>query len=362
MDFALTDEQRLLQDSVSRLMADRYSFESRKAILRDPHGFSADIWSRYAELGLLGLPFAEEYGGFGGGAVEIMLVMQELGRALALEPYLATAVLAGTALRLAGSATQKSALLPVVAEGRLKLAFAHCERQARYDLTDVTTTARRSGRRWLLDGAKHVVQHGGSAGKLIVSARSSGERDDPDGISLFLVDSGAQGVAVRVYPLRDGTRAAEIALTNVETTEVLGEVGQGLPVIERVVQAGIAAMGAEAIGAMEAMHALTLDYARTREQFGRPIGQNQVVQHRLAEMLISLEQGRSMAMLATMSVEERDSAGACQEHFDGKGGIWPGRSIRLPASYPVAWRDRHDGRVCGWALLPPLHGNRAYIW
>ena len=307
MDFDLTDEQRLIQDSVSRLMADRYSFEARKAILKEGDGYSPEIWARYAELGLLGLPFSEEHGGFGGGPIEIMLVMQELGRALALEPYLATVVLGGTALRLAGSEAQKAELLPAVAEGKLKLAFAHGERQARYDVTDVMTTAKRADGGWVLDGAKHVVLHGDSAGKLIVSARTSGERDSPGGITLFLVDAGAQGVAKRVYPLRDETRAAELSLTNVEAEGVLGEVGQGLTVIERVIEAGIAAMGAEAVGAMEAMHALTLDYSRTREQFGRAIGQNQAVQHRLADMLMSLEQGRSMAMLATMSVEEDDS-------------------------------------------------------
>lgn len=308
MDFDLSDEQRLLQDSVTRLMADRYGFEARKGFLKDPRGWSADIWARYAELGLLGLPFAEEYGGFGGGPVEVMLVMQELGRALALEPYLATVVLAGTAVRLAGTEQQKSALLPAVAEGRLKLAFAHGERQSRYDMANVATTARRVNGGWALDGAKHVVLHGDSADKLVVSARTSGEREDRGGITLFLVDGAASGLARRGYPLRDESRGAELSLTNVEAEGVLGEVGQGLPVIERVMQAGIAAMGAEVVGAMEAMHAMTLEYSRTREQFGRPIGQNQVVQHRLAEMLMSLEQGRSMAMLATMSLEEADDA------------------------------------------------------
>jgi pimeloyl-CoA dehydrogenase small subunit len=310
MDFDLSDEQRLLADSVTRLLADRYTFEARKGFLGTASGWSPDLWSRYAELGLLGLPFPERYGGFGGGPVEIMLVMQELGRALALEPFLATVVLCGTAIRLAGSEVQQAAILPAIAEGRMKLAFAHGERQARYELTDVMTTAKRDGAGWVLDGAKSVVLHGDSADKLIVSARNAGERDAAAGITLFLVDASAPGLARRGYALRDETRAAEVSLTDVQVTEadVLGEVGEALPVIERVIQAGIAAMGAEAVGAMEAMHAMTLDYSRTREQFGRPIGQNQVVQHRLADMLMSLEQGRSMAMLATMSVDEADVA------------------------------------------------------
>jgi pimeloyl-CoA dehydrogenase small subunit len=308
MDFDLTDEQRLIRDSVDRLLADHYGFAQRRGYLAEPEGWSTALWSRYAEQGLLGLPLPEEYGGFGGGAIEIMLVMEAFGRVLALEPYLATVVMSGTALRLAGSQAQKSAILPQVAEGRMTLAFAHAERQARYDLTDVLTTAKPTAGGWVLDGAKSVVAHGGGADRLIVSGRITGERDDPDGIGLFLVDAKANGVARRSYPMRDGTRAAEIALSGVEVAgdDVLGEPGMAMPVIERVAEAGIAATSAEAVGAMEAMHAMTLEYLKTRQQFGRPIGQNQVLQHRAAEMLIALEQGRSMAMLAAMTVDEPD--------------------------------------------------------
>jgi pimeloyl-CoA dehydrogenase small subunit len=309
MDFDLTEEQRLLRDSVDRLLADRYGFAARRGYLAGSEGHSKAMWERYAELGLLGLPFAEEHGGFGGGAIETMLAMEAFGRVLALEPYLATVVLSGTALRLAGSGAQQSAILPQIAEGRMTLAFAHGERQARYDLTDVLTTAKANPRGgWVLDGAKSVVLHGDNADRLIVSARNSGERDDPDGIGLFLVDTSANGVARRSYPMRDGTRAAEISLSGVvvDADDLLGEPGQALPVIERVVEAGIAAVAAEAVGAMEAMHALTLEYLKTRQQFGKPIGQNQALQHRSAEMLIALEQGRSMAMLAAMMVDETD--------------------------------------------------------
>jgi len=308
MDFELSDEQRLLRESVDRLLADHYGFAQRRGYLAEPEGWSTALWSRYAEQGLLGLPFAEEYGGFGGGPIEIMLVMEAFGRVLVLEPYLATVVLGGTALRLAGSEAQKSAILPQLAEGSMTLAFAHSERQARYDLTDVLTTAKPTAGGWVLDGAKSVVAHGDGADRLIVSARIAGERDDPDGIGLFLVDARANGVARRSYPMRDGTRAAEISLSGVEVArnDVLGEPGNALPVIERVVAAGIAATSAEAVGAMEAMHAITLEYLKTRQQFGKPIGQNQVLQHRAAEMLIALEQGRSMAMLAAMTVDEPD--------------------------------------------------------
>ena len=309
MDFSLSDEQRLLQDSVDRLMADRYAFDQRKNHLKEPNGWSAALWSQYAELGLLGLPFAEEYGGFGGGAVEIMLVMQAFGRALAAEPYLATVVLGGTAIRLGGTNAQRGKILPAIADGSMKLAFAHGERQARYDLTDVMTTAKRSGQGWVLDGAKSVVAHGDCADRLIVSARNAGERDTEHGITLFLVDAAANGVARRGYTLRDEQRAAEISLSGVQASDadVLGEVGEGLAIVRRVIEAGIAATAAELVGAMEALHAMTLEYSRTREQFGKPIGTYQVVQHRLAEMLMSLEQGRSMAMLAAMMVDEPDA-------------------------------------------------------
>jgi pimeloyl-CoA dehydrogenase small subunit len=309
MDFTLSDEQRLLKDTVDRLMTDRYAFDQRKNHFKEPGGWSAALWSQYAELGLLGLPFAEEYGGFGGGAIEIMLVMEAFGRALILEPYLATVVLGGTAVRLGGSEAQKSRVLPAIADGSMKLAFAHGERQARYDVTDVMTTAKKNGSGWVLDGAKSVVTHGDCADTLVVSARTSGERDDADGITLFLVDADANGVARRGYTMRDEQRAAEVSLSGVQVgaDAVLGEVGNGLALIERVIEAGIAATAAESVGAMEALHTMTLEYSRTREQFGKPIGSNQVVQHRLAEMLMSLEQGRSMAMLAAMMVDEPDA-------------------------------------------------------
>ena len=309
MDFDFTDEQRLLKESVERLLADRYGFDKRRTYLAD--GWSQALWGQYAELGLLGLPFAEEHGGFGGGAIDIMLIMEAFGRVLALEPYLASVVLSGTALRLAGSDAQQAALVPQIADGSLRLAFAHCERQARYDLPDVATTAKpKPGGGWLLDGAKSVVSHGDAAHKLIVSARVSGERDDPDGIGLFLVDAAAGGVARRGYALRDGTRAAEIALSGVEVAagDALGEPGAALPVIERVVEAGIAATAAEAVGAMETMQALTLEYMKTRVQFGKPIGENQALQHRATEMFMSLEQGRSLAILAAITLDEEDAA------------------------------------------------------
>jgi len=335
MDFELSDEQRLLRESVDRLLAAHYGFAQRRGYLAEPEGWSTALWSRYAEQGLLGLPFAEEYGGFGGGPIEIMLVMEAFGRVLVLEPYLATVVLGGTALRLAGSDAQQSAILPQVADGSMTLAFAHGERQARYDLTDVLTTAKPSARGWILDGAKSVVAHGDGADRLIVSARVAGERDDPEGIGVFLVDARANGVARRAYPMRDGTRAADISLSGVEVARdgVLAEPGKAFPVIERVVEAGIAATSAEAVGAMEAMHAITLEYLKTRQQFGKPIGQNQVLQHRAAEMLIALEQGRSMAMLAAMTGDEPDPEERAHNIATAKVGV--GQASRFVAQNAI---------------------------
>jgi pimeloyl-CoA dehydrogenase small subunit len=335
MDFDLAEEQRLLRDSIDRLLSDRYAFEKRRAYLAEPEGWSRELWAQYAELGLLGLPFAEEDGGFGGGGVETMLVMQSFGRALAAEPYLASIVLAGTALRLAGNEAQRRALVPAIAEGRLRLALAHGEAQARYDLPDVLTGAKPKSGGWVLDGAKSVVLHGDSADRLVVSARTAGGREDRAGITLFLIDGAAAGVARRSYTLRDGTRAAEIVLSGVELgpEAVLGEVGGGLPIIERVVEAGIAALAAEAVGAMEAMQALTLEYLKTRQQFGQPIGRNQALQHRASEMYMALEQGRSLAMLAAMTLEEGDPAERARSIATVKVGI--GQAARFVSQNAV---------------------------
>ena len=323
MDFEPSDDQRLLVESVSRMLSDTYSFAQRKGYMALPEGYSPAVWSQFAEQGLLGLPFAEDYGGFGGGAQEVMLVMQAFGRVLVLEPFFPTVVLAGAALNVAGSTEQKAALLPAIAEGRLKMAFAHGERQARYDLTDVVTTATRSGSGWMLDGSKTVVSHGEAADKIIVSARTGGDRYDADGITLFLVDTGASGVARRGYVSRDDTRAADVSLSNVSVADadVLGTVGKGLPIIQRVVEAGIAATAGETVGAMEAMNEMTLEYSKTRVQFGNPIGSYQVVQHRLADMFMAQEQGRSMAMLATMSIDNPDEAARARDIALAKVGI-----------------------------------------
>ncbi|ROZ69227.1 acyl-CoA dehydrogenase family protein [Ramlibacter sp. WS9] len=309
MDFDLSDEQRMLQDSVQRLLAERCSFEQRQALLGDPAGAGKTLWRQFAELGLLGLPFSEEDGGFGGGAVDTFIVMQTLGRALAPVPYLATVVLCGGLLRAAASPAQRAELVPAIAAGELTLAFAHSEAQARYDLTNVQTTARRQGNAWVLDGEKRFVLNGDTADRLIVSARVAPAGTGEDAIALFLVDANAPGLTRRGYATQDRGRSADVQLKSVQVGEeaLIGKPGNALPAIEQAVDGAIAALCAEAVGAMTYAHELTVDYMKVRKQFGVAIASFQALQHRAVDMLVATEQARSMALYATMMCTEPDA-------------------------------------------------------
>lgn len=310
MDFDISDDQRMLKDMVERLLADRYDFETRNKYRQSASGFSEEMWRQYAEMGLLALPFAEEDGGFGGGAVEMMIVMETFGAHLIVEPYFATVVLAGGVLRHTANTDQRAALIPHIASGELRMALAHAEPQARYNLASVETRAAQDGDGYVLDGRKALVLHGEAADKLIVSARTTGDAFDEDGISLFLVDADAPGLTIQGYPTQDGQRAAEITLEGVRVAAdaLIGGEGEGFAVIERVTDEAIAALCAEAVGAFGRMHALTLDYIKTRQQFGTAIGSFQVLQHASVDMFIELEQSRSMAMYATMMSRETDGS------------------------------------------------------
>jgi pimeloyl-CoA dehydrogenase small subunit len=310
VDFDLSEEQQLLKDSVDRVMADRYTFEKRKAHQAGPDGWSRELWAQYAELGLLALPFSEADGGFGGGPVETMLVMEAFGRVLALEPYFACVTLAGGVLRRAANEAQKSALIPKIAAGELLAALAHSEPQSRYDLFDVGASAKREGDSFVLNGEKGLVLHGDSADKLVVSARTSGVRRDPSGIGLFLVASDAPGVTRRGYRTQDGARAAEISLTNVRVgvEDVIGDPNAGLAVLESVADEAIAALCAEAVGAMQEALDQTVAYLKTRKQFGVTIGSFQALQHRASDMFVALEQARSMTAYAAMMANEENLA------------------------------------------------------
>lgn len=305
MDFNITSEQQQFADALRRWAEKDYSFEQRKKIIHGPAGVSDAAWSTLAELGMTALPVPEAQGGFNGSAVDMLVVMQELGRGLVVEPYFAT-VLGAEFLKLAGG---QEAALEQVASGELKLACALGERQSRHALSDIATTAKRDGDGFVLAGAKTVVLHGAQAGKLVVSARSGGGQRDTDGISLFLVEGDAAGVTRRDYRTIDGQRAADIVLENVKlpAAALLGEWGQGWNILDAASDYGVALLCAEAVGAMEALNAATLEYTKTRQQFGVPIGKFQALQHRMAEMFIHLEQARSMATLAAVKVGSADA-------------------------------------------------------
>nr|ART36747.1 D498 [uncultured bacterium] len=309
MDFSFTEEQVLLRNSVQRYIQDKYSFEVRKKILASEAGWSRDNWRAFAELGLLAAPFAEEYGGFGGGALEAMIIMEEFGKGLVVEPYLQTVVLCGGLINLAGSAAQKSEYLPKIASGELIMALAHAEPQGRFNLADILTRAEKGGDGFVLNGAKAVVTAAPWAGKLIIPARTSGAQRDRRGVTLFIVDKNAPGISCRDYPTIDGQRASEISFENVKAggNAVLGGVGAGLAILEEAVDRAIAAQCAEAVGCMRVLTDATVEYCKTRKQFGQPIGKFQVLQHRMVDMFMECEQSLSMTYMVNLKLDEGEA-------------------------------------------------------
>ncbi len=302
MDFRLTEEQLALQETLRRFIAKDYDFERRRSLARSPLGYSAEAWGQLAELGLLGLPYPEEFGGLGGSGVDIMAVMDLVGQGLLLEPYLSTVVLCGGLLRDAAARAIKEALLPRIAAGELKIALAAYEAAGRYELAHVASTAARDPKGWRLTGRKSVVLDAPSADYFLLSARSSGNRTDVEGISLFLVRRDAPGLTLQAYPTQSGGRAADLHLQDVPIDDdaVIGAPERALPVIERAVDQGIAALCAEAVGIVTALNEATLNYLKTRKQFGAVIGSFQALQHRMADMFIAAEQARSMAIIAAI--------------------------------------------------------------
>ena len=313
MDFELSDEQRLLSDSVNGLLARRYPdvVKTRMEMMRQPKGYSEAGWKELADQGLLAIPFAEADGGLGQGPVEMMIVGEAIGKTLALEPYLATVVLGGGILRHAASPEQRARLVPDVVAGNTTLALAHQERQSRFDLFDVAVTAKPEGAGgFTLEGEKMVVLAGDSADRLVVTARTAGDRRARDGIGLFLVDAKAAGVSRRGYPTQDGQRAADISLSSVKVAkaDVLGDPVKGLAALERTIDESLAFLAAEAVGCMDVLHAATVEYLKTRKQFGVAIGSFQVLQHRSVDMFTELEQARSIMYYAAMMAAEPDAA------------------------------------------------------
>jgi hypothetical protein len=303
MNFEHSEDRRMLADTLGRFVREQYRFETRDRIAKSPQGCSAEMWRRFAELGVIGALFREEHGGFGGGGFDIAVVFEALGKGLVIEPFLGAAVLAGGAIAEAGSPAQRELLAGII-DGCRIAAFAHGEPDARYEPAHVRTRAERRGGGWVLNGAKAVVQHAESADVFVVSARTAGGAEDEAGLSLFLVAAGTPGLSLRGYPTVDGGRAAEVTLAGVklDAGSLLGREGAAFATIEKVIGAGILALCAESLGAMDAAKEATLEYLRTRKQFGVPIGSLQALQHRMADLLLEVEQARSAVINAAAAL------------------------------------------------------------
>ena len=306
MDFSFSEEQTLLKDSVEKFVQNDYGFDVRQKVVRTEQGFSGAHWSTFAELGWLSVPFPENVGGFGGKAVDMMLLMEQFGRGLVVEPYVATVVLAGGAIRIGGSAEQQAAWLPGIIDGTRQAALAYAEPQGRFNLADVVTTATADAGGFVLNGHKAVVLNGPAAEVLVVSARTSGAQRDRDGVSLFIVDAKAAGISRRDYPTVDAFRASEITFRDVRIGKdaLLGAEGKGYDILEQTIDEGILAVGSEAVGCMEVLYKNTVEYTKTREQFGQPIGKFQVLQHRMVDMFMEHEQSKSLMYMAAMKLDE----------------------------------------------------------
>ena len=305
MDFSLSEEQQLLKDSVDRFVREEYTLAQRRELVATDEGFSRDHWAKMAELGWLSVSIPEAYGGIGGGPVDTMVLMEEFGRGLVVEPYMSSIVIGGGFLVAGGSKEQKTELLPKLAAGELKLAFAYAERQSRFDLNDVECKAEKSGDGYSISGHKGVVFHAATADKIVVSARTSGGSRDAAGITLFLIDNNSSGLTRRDYPTVDGLRASELEMDGVAGT-VLGKVGGGAALMDEVVGQAIAAICAEAVGCMDVLQETTNEYLKTRVQFGVPLSKFQVLQHRMVDMFMECEQARSMCYMVNLKIADED--------------------------------------------------------
>lgn len=316
MDFSLNDEQSMLAESIDKFIANDYDFESRQKYSESETGYSQDVWKTFSELGWTAVPFSEGDGGFDGGPVEMMLVMERFGRGLVIEPYLANIVLAGGVLRRAASDTQKSDWLGPMIDGELHATLAFVERQARYDISDMATTAVQDDEGWIINGSKSYVLNGGNADLLIVPARSAGTQNDSDGITLFGVSSDLPGVSIRDYQTIDGQRAAEIDFSGVilSSDKVIGTVNKGYQPLQAAIFDATLAVSAEAIGIMSVLTEKTIEYSKLRVQFGVPISSFQALQHRMVEMYTACEQSRSLMMWAVMATADGDEESASAIH------------------------------------------------
>ena len=332
MNFELSEEQQLLQDSVARFVEDHYSLDARRKLADSSQGYSDDHWKQFAELGWLALPFSEEDGGLGGTVIDALVVMEQFGKGLILEPYFATVILGGGVLKRLSASEIRSARISAVMEGQLKLALATTELQSRWDLHDVVSTATPDGEGFVLNGSKSVVLHGASADGIIVSLRTQGGQFDKEGISLFWIDPKADGVSLKAYPTVDGLRAAELTLekVSVPSDALLGPLHGGFDILDAVAQEATLALSAEGLGAMERLYKDTVEYTQNREQFDHPLSDFQTLQHRMVEMFMEYEQCKSLLYRATLEFAQdgmaaSKSVSACK-HLVGVAGRFIGEN------------------------------------
>ncbi|WP_186030203.1 acyl-CoA dehydrogenase family protein [Burkholderia gladioli] len=340
MDFKLSDDRRMLADSLNRFIDERYGFPVRERIARSEAGYDAELWRRFAELGVIGALFEEADGGLGGAGFDLAVVFESLGRGLVVEPFLG-ALMAGRAIAAGGDATQRERLAALI-EGGTTAAFAHAEPGSHYEPHRVRTRAVAAGEGWKLDGAKAVVEHGAQAGFFVVSARLAGEDDAADGLALFVVQRETPGLALRDYARIDGGRAAELRLDGVQLAASARLAGDGAELLERVTGFGLLALAAEAIGAMEVVKTQTIDYLRTRKQFGLPIGSFQALQHRVADLLLEIEQARSAVINAAAALEapraQRERALSAAKYTIGRIGTRVAEeAIQLHGGIGMTW-------------------------
>ena len=306
MDFTFNEEQSLIQDQVDQFVQKEYDWETRQSLSNSDLGFGNDNWQKFAELGWLGISVSEKSGGFGGSAIESMLIMEAFGKGLVVEPFLETVIMSAGLIDDHGSEAQKSSILEPAIAGEMHLALAYAEPQSRFNLSDVVTDAKADGDNFILNGYKSVVMNGPSANKIIVSARTSGSQLDQNGITLFVVDTDSEGIEKTNYKTVDGRRASDIGIENVVVSkeDTVGQVDGGFQLLDSAIDKAILAISAEAVGAMEVLYKTTVEYTKTREQFGTAIGKFQVLQHRMVDMFMEYEQCKSLLYMATMKHEE----------------------------------------------------------
>tara|TARA_B100002052_G_scaffold182239_1_gene165957 strand:- start:162 stop:1289 length:1128 start_codon:yes stop_codon:yes gene_type:complete len=307
MDFTFNEEQSLIQDQVDQFVQKEYDWETRQSLSNSELGFGEDNWKKFAELGWLGISVSEDSGGFGGSAIESMLIMEAFGKGLVVEPFLETVIMAGGLIDEHGSDQQKSSFLEPAIAGEMHLALAYAEPQSRFNLSDVVTEAKADGDNFIINGYKSVVMNGPSADQIIVSARTSGTQLDENGISLFIIDANASGLDKTNYKTVDGRRASDVSFENVSVSKenLIGDQDKGFEILDSAIDKAILAISAEAVGAMEVLYKTTVEYTKTREQFGTAIGKFQVLQHRMVDMFMEYEQCKSLLYMATMKHEEK---------------------------------------------------------